>query len=79
MELGLLFIFVIILGIGVFVLWLWSLIDAIQNAENKILWALIIILLGFPIGSFLWWCIGERERKRIVRSRYRRRPLGEQR
>ena len=62
-------IWVVMMGIslGLFALWLWSLIDAIQNAKDKVLWVIIIVLLSF-LGSLLWWVMGERETKVRVRS-----------
>lgn len=55
-------------SLGMFALWLWSLIDVIQNAKDKVLWVLIIVFLSLP-GSILWWVMGERESKRPVRGR----------
>jgi hypothetical protein len=62
----------VVFSMGIFALWLWSLIDAIQNAKNKVLWVLIIILLSF-LGSILWWVMGERESRAPVRPRTMRR------
>ena len=53
---------IILVVVGI---WIWSLIDAIQNADNAILWVLVIFFLGV-LGSILWWCIGERKKKGVA-------------
>ena len=53
--LGIIFIIILLMLVG---FWIWMLVDAIiKRFNNKILWILLIIILG-PLGSLLYLIIG---------------------
>ena len=61
MAIGLVVLVVVVFGFGGFVLWVWTLVDAVQRSDadweqagqNRLVWILILIFLGF-IGSLLY-------------------------
>jgi TctA family transporter len=42
------------------VLVIWVYMDASKRGENAILWAIVVFLLGFPIGILIYLLLGRR-------------------
>lgn len=55
----------IVVAFAAFGFWLYALVDAAGKAKNKVLWIVLIVLLG-GLGALAWFIAGERESKKKI-------------